>query len=217
MKTYQLKLKLLSAALIGSGEGFGSLIDTDIVFDDAGIPFVPSKRIKGCLLDSAEEVRTLFDSSHINCLMDINKTFGETGNSESGAVYFSNLTIEDYDKNKAWLDYFLKNNKYPDLLSKERILETFTEIRQQTAIDNGVAKDSSLRTIRVIKKGFEFYGDVHIDNETEAIVNTLNLSCLNFRFMGTKRNRGLGEVHCSLLKDGNELSIRKNLEELCTV
>jgi CRISPR-associated protein Csx10 len=216
MKAYQVKLELLSPTLIGSGEGFGLLIDTDIVFDDAGIPFIPSKRIKGCLLDSVKEVKELFDSSHIDYSINIETAFGKTGSSESGAVYFSNLTIEDYDINKAWLDYYLKNNKYPDLLSKERILETFTEIRQQTAIDNGVAKDGALRTIRVIKKGFKFYGDVHIDNETEAIVNTLALACLNFRFIGTKRNRGFGEVHCSLLKDGNELPIKKKLEELCT-
>ncbi len=215
MKTYQLKLKLLSPTLIGSGEGFGALIDTDIVFDDAGIPFVPSKRIKGCLLDSATEVKEIFNDL-IDFPMDIETTFGKKGDSKSGAVYFSNLTVADYKNNKAWLDYYLKNKKYPDILSRERILETFTEIRQQTAIESGVAKDGSLRTIRVIKKGFEFYGDIHIEKESETILDTLMLACLNFRFMGTKRNRGFGEIHCSLLENGKELPIPKKLEELCT-
>ncbi len=216
MKTYQLKLELLSPALIGSGEGFGALIDTDIVFDDAGIPFVPSKRIKGCLRDSANEVKEMFN---LLTDRDIEITFGKIGDSESGAVYFSNLTIEDiedYEKNKAWLDYYLKNNKYPDILSKERILETFTEIRQQTAIDSGVAKGGSLRTIRVIKKDSEFYGDIHIEKESETILDTLMLACLNFRSMGTKRNRGFGEIHCSLFEAEKELPIPKKLEELCT-
>lgn len=216
MKNYQLKLKLMSPALIGSGEGFGALIDTDIVFDEVGLPFVPSKRIKGCLRDSATEVKKIFESSDINFSMDIESAFGKIGDSESGTVYFSNLTIDDYENSKAWLDYYLKNSKYSDILSRERILATFTEIRQHTAIENGVAKDGSLRTIRLIKKDFEFYGDVHIEKESENILDTLKLACLNFRSAGTKRNRGFGEVHCSLLEDGKELPIPKKLEELCT-
>ncbi|MBF0103541.1 MAG: hypothetical protein HQK77_21800 [Desulfobacterales bacterium] len=216
MKTYQIKLKLLSPTLIGSGEGFGALIDTDIVFDDTGIPFVPSKRIKGCLLDSANEVEEMFNRSSILFQIDIETTFGKIGSATSGTVYFSNLTIDDYHNTKTWLDYYLKSNTYPEILSRERILQTFTEIRQQTAIENGIAKDGSLRTIRVIKKDIEFYGEIQIENETDSILDTLMLACLNFRFMGTKRNRGFGEIQCSLLDNGQELHIQKKLEERCT-
>jgi CRISPR/Cas system CMR subunit Cmr4 (Cas7 group RAMP superfamily) len=60
MKTYTLKLTLLSPCLIGSGEGFGAVIDSDIVFDEFGIPYIPAKRIKGCLRDSAIEVCEMF-------------------------------------------------------------------------------------------------------------------------------------------------------------
>ncbi len=217
MKTYQLKIKLISPTLVGSGEGFGALIDTDIVFDDTGIPYIPSKRVKGCLLDSATDVKEMFERSKIHFPMDIKTVFGRSGDIKSGAVYFSNLTIDDYKNNKAWLDYLLTRKDCLSILSRERILETFTEIRQQTAIEDGVARSGSLRTMRLIRQGIEFYGDIHLKTESEAVLNTLLISCLHFRFMGTKRNRGFGEVLCTVSENGKELSIRQKLEDQCIV
>ena len=67
MEEYTLKVKLVSPALTASGEGFGAIIDTDIVFDETGLPYIPAKRIKGCLLDSASEVEEMFSKSEITC------------------------------------------------------------------------------------------------------------------------------------------------------
>ena len=60
MLNYQIKIILKSDTLIGSGEGFGSIIDTDVVFDDLGIPYIPAKRVKGIMLESAEELNEMF-------------------------------------------------------------------------------------------------------------------------------------------------------------
>lgn len=46
MKSYTIEIQLISDAIIGSGEGFGSLIDTDIVFDGLGVPIIPARRIR---------------------------------------------------------------------------------------------------------------------------------------------------------------------------
>ena len=107
---YTLKLELLSPALVGSGQGFGTVIDTDIVFDEAGIPFIPAKRIKGCLLDAFKEVK---DMSGISEIFNIQceDIFGKIGSEKSAPVYFSNLVIENYETNKAWLQYYLSNKK----------------------------------------------------------------------------------------------------------
>ena len=51
MMNHKINVKLKSDALIGSGEGFGAIIDTDVVFDEVGIPYIPGRRIKGCLKD----------------------------------------------------------------------------------------------------------------------------------------------------------------------
>jgi len=219
MKKYALKLELQSPTLAGSGAGFGAEINTDIVFDEIGIPFIPAKRIKGCLLDAAKEVEEMFRRAEIKTDdLLIEKVFGKTGYKESAPVYFSNLFIEDYAQNKSWLDYFSKLEEYKHIIKRERILEVFTEIRQQTEIDSdtGVASEHSLRTIRVLRKGATFLGDLQVNEQNEKIVNTLLLACLNFRRFGTKRNRGFGEVRCSLCFEGKELSITQTLEALCT-
>lgn len=219
MEEYILKVTLNSPALTSSGEGFGAIIDTDIVFDETGLPYIPAKRIKGCLRDSALEVKDMFfDHSEINLSLYINKTFGDVGTKTSAPVYISNLYIENYTKNKEWLNYFLKSDDYKAVLSKDKILETFTHIRRQTAIgDNGVAREHSLRTARVINKGTCFFGDIKTANKDDEIINTLTLACLNFRHMGTMRNKGFGEIKCSLhdKKTGEEISITDKLEGLC--
>lgn len=216
MNNYFIKLELKSPCLIGSGEGFGAIIDTDVIFDDVGIPFVPAKRIKGCLLDSAIEIQEMFERAEICFSMQPEKIFGSQGASEPAPVYFSNLYIENYEGNKMWLEYFTDN--YSEILSKEQILKTFTQIRQQTAIgQNGVAHDHSLRTVRVVEKGTVFYGDIHMQENDDAILKTLSFACANFRYMGTKRTRGFGEVRCSLLDNALvELAYKEKLGEICT-
>lgn len=212
MKTLTIEITLKSSTLTGSGEGFGAIIDTDIVFDEIGLPYIPAKRIKGCLRDSATEVSEMFNSSGINFPLDIDNTFGKEGQEKSCPVYFSNLTIEDYQANKAWLQYYKKSN----LLSEESIINFFTEIRQQTAIneDTGVAKDHSLRTIRVIKKGHKFTGEIQV--EDTSIIDTLSLACLNMRHIGAKRNRGFGEIECNLYEGSSKISVLERLETICT-
>ncbi|MGH7453354.1 MAG: RAMP superfamily CRISPR-associated protein [bacterium] len=218
MKKYQLRIELLSPTLAGSGVGFGSGIDTDVVFDDLGLPYIPAKRLKGCLRDAAEEVREMFSLAGIKAdQIQIENTFGETGNESAAPVYFSNLYLENHEQTQAWLRYFLKSNDYKHLVTSDRILDTFTEIRQQTKIDDGVAFEHSLRTIRVLRKGLKFCGEVRFESDDEHILNTLLLACLNFRRFGTKRNRGLGEVSCFLLnEEGQAQSIADTLEALCT-
>lgn len=229
MRTLRLDIELTSQTLIGSGEGFGAVIDADMVFDDLGIPVIPAKRIKGCLRDAAEtafgmlqEVGLRFPDApatpttalqeHYGMLMT--QVFGKTGE-ESGQVYFSNLTIADYVENRQWLQYLLQ--EYKSILSKESVMALSGEIRQQTAIDpSGIADDHSLRTIRVARQGMVFHGDLRVASDAPEIVDALALACLNLRRIGSKRNRGFGEVTCILRDEYNEpISIVKKLEGLC--
>ncbi|MBU1100086.1 MAG: hypothetical protein KKA84_06750 [Bacteroidetes bacterium] len=199
MKEYKINLKLCSNTLIGSGEGFGAIIDSDIVFDDSGIPFIPSKRIKGCLRSSAKEVIEMLQEANVSYFSNSNivtDIFGIPGMAESAPVYFSNLFVSDYETNKQWLEYLRQN--YPNVISKDTIVEEFTSLRRQTTIEDGVAKAHSLRTIRVLKKDFEFEGNIQIENNDPEFKTLLVLACANLKHIGTKRTRGLGEVKCEL-------------------
>lgn len=118
MKTYTLSIKLLSDALINSGEGFGAIIDSDVVFDDVGLPYIPAKRIKGCLRDAAREACEMLKSAQVISFINLDKSdedreykiieqvFGSPGKELPAPAYFSHLTIDDYENNRQWLKYF---------------------------------------------------------------------------------------------------------------
>lgn len=231
MKTYTIEIRLISDALIGSGEGFGSLIDTDVVFDGLGIPYIPARRIKGCLRDAAQEVCGMLGNAGIASFIDLKKetgsdgaqlfsivedTFGRRGHVAAAPVFFSNLTIEEYEANTRWLQYLCE--KYPNVMSQDNILSAYGCIRRQTRINGrGVADAHSLRTIRAVKKNTLFKGEVRVDTENDGAEKLLALACANLHCLGTKRNRGFGEVECRLLNGTAEVSVTilNELEALC--
>lgn len=231
MKSYTIEIRLISDALIGSGEGFGSLIDTDIVFDGLGIPFIPARRIKGCLRDAAQEVCGMLGNAGITSFIDLKKeagsdgaqlfsiveeTFGRPGNVAAAPAFFSNFTIGEYEANTRWLQYLCK--EYPKVMPLDNILSAYSCIRRQTRINGrGVADAHSLRTIRAVKKDTRFTGGVTVNTENANAEKLLALACANLHHLGTKRNRGFGEVECRLLNGTAEVSgtILNELEALC--
>ena len=219
MKKYTIRTELKSDTLAGSGEGFGAIIDTDVVLDCVGIPYIPARRIKGCLKDSAEEVIEMFKQANITNFTAskniIDKVFGTPLN--PALINVSNLTIEQYGDNKKWFEYLME--EYPAIVTKEQSTSFFTTIRQQTSIDDdkGIAKEHSLHTVRAIKKRNIFFGDISVDNPDDEILKLLWLACINLRHIGTKRNRGFGEIECRLLNtDNQEISFAGELEGVCT-
>jgi len=215
MEQYNLTIELLSDALPGSGEGFGAVIDQDVVFDDLGIPYIPAKRIKGLLRDSYEEIFNLIystGSGTASLPSSPESLFGRVGMESEAPLYFSNLYIEDY---KNLRNYILnKKTTIPDLFTTESVSSTFTYTRQQTAIDQdiGIALKGSLRTIRVLKCGLKFSGEINFDGNSphDNAINLLTLACLNLKRMGTKRTRGFGEIAC-FLHDCSD--IKRDLKE----
>lgn len=304
---YKIKITLLSETLIGSGEGYGGNIDSDVIFDDFGLPYIPARRIKGCLRESADEIVQYFPM--FNSSM-VEKIFGKKG-SEQYVTSFSNLHLPDYKDMIPYLSTYFK--EYPDTFNKESIIEQYTLMRTQTRIEDGVADDGSLRTIRVIKPSKNLYGFIimlgnneiekqnYINNfksnfdmkdikdevliiklenqwfvycfndknnftelklkQNDKLVSELNkpeiersqeniiqeltlklgfyyfggtieafpvdnnlenllvLAASNFRYIGSKRNRGYGHITCEIFKDNKKLSIddiEKRLKENVT-
>jgi CRISPR-associated protein Csx10 len=194
MVKYQIKITLKSDTLVGLGEGYGTIIDTDIVIDDVGLPYIPAKRIKGIMLESAEELNEMlkvFDKR-----ININELFGISGEKE-GVLHLSNFFIEEYENVKTWLRYYIEKSI---LVNKQNITDQMTSLKYSTAINSkkGLADEHSLRTERVINKGNIFLADVDLPIEYE---NSMSLICQNIRRIGTKRTRGLGEINAVLMKD----------------
>ncbi|AFK85857.1 MULTISPECIES: RAMP superfamily CRISPR-associated protein [Thermoanaerobacterium] len=195
----KIKIDLLSYTLIGSGEGAG-IIDSDVVLDDFGFPYIPSRRIKGALKESAKEV---CDILGINEYKIINSIFGKDGFAE-GKLHIGNLYINDYEEIKEEIKN-LKNdndssyNPYKNFINSLKITSYYTTIRQQTSLeeDSEIAKEGSLRTIRVLKPNLQFEGNLYeIVPLTEKEKALIYLAVINLKRIGTSRNRGFGEIKC---------------------
>lgn len=194
MNEFTIELNLLSDCLVGSSEGFGAIIDTDIVFDEIGIPYIPAKRLKGLFKDSASE---LLEYLGDKISIDIDRLFGKTGSQTNGLLCFPNLYIKEYEENFRYLTYFIENNSRDRLnITKEKILNYFTSIRNRTAIEDGISKEHSLRKLRVLSCHESFFGNILLD---KCDANIFALICQNVRYIGSNRNRGLGEVQINLM------------------
>lgn len=208
-----LKITTLSDTQIGSGRSFGAVIDSDIEFDRYGLPYIPAKRIKGLFRNAVEDLSKVgllqFNKDHWEAL------FGKEGSECGAPITFDNLMMENHEHLHPWLEYLF--SKYKNAFNTHLIQEHFTTLRSQTAIDpdTKTAKDHSLRTIRVLQKGYSFCGKIHLkeDADKDAFLNALSMATLLLRRIGGQRNRGFGKVKVELF-DGNGSLTEKVKKEL---
>lgn len=202
----KLQIELKSDLCAGSGESLGSLIDTDICYDEYGFPYIPSKRLKGLIKEAfIEYMDWKKDESLIKVKEEL---FGTEDSRNSG-----NLRIDNaYLKNISSIENDIENieEQYKKYLGKQRIVELNTDIRYQTAVDeeSGVAKENSLRSIRVLESGNVFEAFIECDKEAEEKILEKCIKLLTH--MGNNRTRGLGEIKCSIIDDKNDNKAKYN-------
>ena len=86
----RLSMRLLTDAVPASGAGLAGIIDTDIVYDEHGIPYIPARRMKGVLRESALmliEAERMCDQRDASGR--VGEVFGLPGMSESGTLRLS--------------------------------------------------------------------------------------------------------------------------------
>jgi len=201
----QLLLELLSDTCISSGESIAGIIDVECEFDEYGILFIPVKRIKGILRGAAEDIDLICDGKYSSYIDNI---FGKPGESIPGSMVLENGKLDGYEEILDMVKRGRMSKNYKILFNKELIKDNFTYIRSQTEIgENGVAKENSLRNIRVLKKGLRFLFNLKIDEE---YIEFLQEICKMVRHIGVNRTRGLGEVKLSFIE--NKESIKHGLD-----
>ena len=173
--TINYELKFFDYWHVSSGLSGGAALDSYVVKDSLGLPYVPGKTIKGLVREMAE----LFWNQG-----DIDKCFGSRGSKEEqkdnndttqAQCYFSSATIDE---------------KIAAEITSNKLESNLFEIILATKIDdNGIAVDNSLRDIEVVLP-ISLKGE--IQNVSDEIAQNLKRALEMIKRMGLNRNRGLG-------------------------
>ncbi len=203
MKRYRLKLTTISESIPASGEGKGGF-DNDITHIN-GIPFIPAKRIKGILRESALELA----DAGIDVKMD--RIFGLSGSKNSCALTIHDGYLKDHDE----IHKCVIAHKW----AEEEVLGYYTVKSARTAIDkeDGVAKDHCLFVDRVLKRNLEFNFDVGLADDLQEDFKKI---CKVTRSFGLNRSRGFGEIKLELIArndNAKSFDINKNLSGECVL
>lgn len=226
MEKYTLKIKLLSDTIFSGGESIVSVSDIDELYDEYKIPYYKGKSIKGNIRESADlivENQKIFNEEKSNSNKEIVRVlFGKifdnkNENKESyrddqtqGILKFENASLEEDLKEN--LKYLVDKN----IISKEEVINSLTDIRYATKIDRktGTAETGSLRSMRVLNKDITFTSNIYSERElTEDELALLVCAVKTTRHLGTLRSRGKGNVECTLIPEKGNLS-KKDIEKL---
>jgi CRISPR-associated protein Csx10 len=199
---WRLKIELQSPLCAGSGLGQAGYADRDVVFDGEGLPYIPGRRLKGLLRDAYREV---CDCPAMKGLPQADTIFGATGVEESASFDIGDAVLGEAANLQKWL------RKKGHGIVRQDVIDFFTEIRRQTAIDRqtGAAAENTLRATRLIRPRRVFYAPVGgvTDNKLEG----LRLAASALQFMGTARTRGWGWVKCTLeVQEGRAGSVTES-------
>lgn len=202
MAKYRLEIQLLSDLCISDGGVYNSMVDTDCCHNEIGFPFIPAKRIKGCLRECALELNDWGKN------IPVRELFGEGERPEEGtgvkraAVRISDAYLQDYS---SMVEEVAAHQNHL-LYHPQHILNRFTSLRTQTAISltTGVADPHSLRTIRVINKGLTFLAEVEMPS---VYYSHLADCCAVLTGMGIARTRGFGEVLVSIIPESDSVDV----------
>ncbi|MDR1321968.1 MAG: hypothetical protein LBK56_11170 [Gracilibacteraceae bacterium] len=180
-----IKVTLLSDLCPASGDGFAGFVDTDVCFDDKGLPYIPGKRLKGCLRECGLDIISV-DGSYVAAFA---KLFGETGKLVPGALNLGNGRLAGYDNIASAIGG----------AHRSELAEIYTSIRSRTKMEDGKAAPGTLRTARVLNKAqiYEFPVSLADDAKTETY-GFFEMCVKSLRWMGLNRSRGLGEIKCAV-------------------
>lgn len=186
----KLEITLMSDLCAGAGKHYSSIIDLDTSLDEYGLPYIPAKRLKGCLKEAA---KMIFNQDKID------KIFGVAGNDKSAPLSISDAKLENYD---IYVSDIINNN-----IDDNDVTDLFCSVRNATEIDEKTrtAKDKSLRFVRVVNQyspidneNLKFVSDISVDKELEEDLTKIARALRN---IGYHRNRGLGAVKCKMITE----------------
>jgi CRISPR-associated protein Csx10 len=214
MTRYKLRIELLTPLGAGSGVGRAGSVDREVPLDRYGIPHLPGKRLKGLWRDALSTLLAALEADPAWAPV----LFGEIGDGVPAPVHVRTATLPQADPLTPWLQWVKseqerlssnvgEGNDEESHLTNDEVVALFTEIRRQTRIGrNGAPVEDTLRSVRLIPRGYEFSAEIEASGLDPAAEQLLAASAAAIQSMGTSRSRGVGQVDCSLWKDGENIT-----------
>ncbi len=201
----QLRLRLLSDATFGRGEGLAGLIDEEVEYDVAtGLPFVRGRTLKGLLTEECANLLFALAGAapavHAEFVSCAAWLFGQPGRRPEDAA---RLHI-----GPALLPETLRRAVTADVrwgtLRPADVLDSLTAIRRQTAVaeTTGAPEEGSLRSLRVLLRETPLQAALDFDADPNPDSLALLAACVaSLRRAGLGRNRGRGRLTAELVAD----------------
>lgn len=198
MTHYKITIELLSDTTFGRGDGVAGLIDQEVEYDAYGLPYLRGRTLKGLVSEECENLIALFESSQQQRWQQVaNDLFGTLG-STLGTIAAAHFGDAQLPKD---LRQAIAFQVTESTISATEVLNALTTLRRQTAINatTGAPDAGSLRTARVISRAQKFSADIQFDQAPTAdMLSLLAMGSAALRRLGSCRNRGRGQVKCSL-------------------
>lgn len=180
-----INIEFMSDTILSSGFSLPGSNDINVYKDNTGKPYLKATSFKGILRESIENIADSMGES----IDYINDLFGvESLDFKGEQIIFT--------------DFLLSNgSKSDDLFSN----------RSFTSIENGLAKEGSLRSAEVINRGTVISGTIYC-NKKDA--NILRTGVLCIKWIGLSRNRGFGEININVKEEPfiNKNDVAENIK-----
>lgn len=208
MKRWWLEITLKSDLCAATGDSEQAVTNMKTALEH-GLPIIPAKRLKGCLLNEGKEIV----SNGFAAQSELADLFGRPGASHPARLQIGDAHIYRIPgfmlgKERADGDVVLENYekelreliRHPGLGEDlaERLL---TRLRTRTAIDKKLktAQKTTLRTMQVVPRGIVFRSLLELsDAQDQAEPQLLKWCVKALRHVGLGITRGYGEVSCTL-------------------
>ena len=199
MQGYVVKIKSLTDIMPGSGESIPGIIDSDVRYDELGLPYMNAKTIKGHLREAMEQILAVTGSRFAGITAD--SLLG--GSDPAGDSRIAKIRVSDMKLSKA-VRNTIQDAEFSGSVTKEEILDSLTQIYASTKISEktGTAEAHTLRKYRMLKKGLLFETRIEAEGLSGKEEELLFMSVRAIQHIGTLKSKGKGSVLCTIHREG---------------
>lgn len=179
-----IEMTLLADAVFGNGLSIPGGEDIATQMDDQGFPYLKGNTLKGMFREELINLLGWTGKDEKETDETVCTLMGEGGSEqldETRKVRFSDLVINPE----------LRKTVEEETDDLAEHIAMFTYTRDFTSLEDGMAKEGSLRQCRTVKSELHFYGTCYCAKEDAELVKEV-LSLI--KWVGTMRNRGFGKV-----------------------